>query len=448
MTTPRPRLLWLFLLAALPLSMPALLLPTGWLSADAEVLCWRTGIGFNLVMFGVALWDLWRSVGLSGLEVVREVPPVMSVGARNSISVWLTNRGSSAVDVEIEDTVPQPSLLDDLPLALRVEPQSSVEGHYHLVPQRRGAHEFGEIYLRTKSRLGLWSFLETRGQPQPVKVFPDIQSVSRMELLLRNNRLTELGIRRSLLRERGSEFERLREYRRGDEPRAIDWKATSRQRQLISREYTIEKNQTVIVVVDSGSSMCNEDSGIRHFDRALNSAMVFSYLALRQGDSVGLMVGSNRLERWIRPMHGSNAIQGLIRASYDVEASHFATDYGLIADQIRQRVRKRSLIMLLTHAMDELHLESALKPLLGLTPPHLVLVACLRNVPLDERGRATPRSAVEAVQIGAANEFLLQQSRGISQLNAAGIRTLDVLPKELTGELVGQYLEIKARHLL
>jgi len=446
--TPRLRLLWLFLVAALPLSVPALLLPTGWLSAGAETMLWQMGLGINLAVFALAVWDLWSSPGLAELEVAREIPPVMSVGARNAICVWMINRGSTAMDVELEDTVPQPSSVEDLPLKLRLEPQSSAERHYHLVPQRRGAHEFGRLYLRTNSRLGLWTFQESRGQPQPVKVFPDIQSVSRMEQLLRNNRLTELGIRRSLLRERGSEFERLREYRRGDEPRSIDWKATARQRQLISREYTIEKNQTVIVVVDSGSSMCNEDGGIRHFDRALNSAMVFSYLALRQGDSVGLLVGSNRLERWVRPMHGANAIQGLIRASYDLEASHFATDYGLIVDQIRQRVRKRSLIMLLTHAMDELHLESALKPLRGLTPPHLVLVACLRSVPLDDRGRAIPGSPLEAVQIGAANEFLLQQSRGIAQLNSAGIRALDVLPKELTGELVGQYLEIKARHLL
>jgi hypothetical protein len=77
-----------------------------------------------------------------------------------------------------------------------------------------------------------------------------------------------------------------------------------------------------------------------------------------------------------------------------------------------------------------------------------VLVACLRNVRLEERGRLQPQSDLEAIRIGAANVFLLQQARAISELNASGLRVLDVLPHQLTGELVSQYLEIKARQLL
>jgi len=446
--SPSRRLLWIFLALAVPLAIPALGIPFGGLPPFVERCSWQFGILANLVAFAVAVHDLWHSSGLSRLEVSREAPAVMSVGARNMIRIWLNNRGPSDLALEIEDSPPQPAVTEGLPLVVQLTAGSSRELHYQIVPQRRGAYQFGPLFVRTRSRLGLWNFQEERHHPQPIRVFPDIQAVGRLELLLRDNRLAELGIRRSRVRDRGSEFDRLREYRRGDESRAIDWKATARQRQLISREYTLEKNQTVCLVLDSGSSMCNEDDGIRHFDRALNSAMVFAYLALRQGDSVGLMVASHRLERWIRPTHGMNAIQPLIRSTYDLEASHVATDYQQVADEIRQRVRKRALIILLTHAMDALQLEAAVRPLCALAPPHLVLVACLRNVQLEERGRLPPQGDLEAIRIGAANVFLLQQARAISELNRLGVRVLDVLPQQLTGELVSQYLEIKARQLL
>ena len=446
--SPSRRLLWVFLVLAVPMAIPALGIPLGGLPPEVERFLWQFGILANLAALAVAVYDLWHSTGLSRLEVSREAPPVMSVGARNVIRVWLSNRGSGELLVEIEDSPPQPAMVEGLPLVAQSPAGSSRELQYHIVPQRRGAYRFGPLFVRTRSRLGLWNFQEERGHAHLVKVFPDIQSVGRLELLLRDNRLSELGIRRSRVRDRGSEFDRLREYRRGDEPRAIDWKATSRQRQLIAREYTLERNQTVCLVLDSGSSMCNEDGGIRHFDRALNSAVVFAYLALRQGDSVGMMVASNRLERWIRPTHGVQAIHPLIRSTYDLEASHVATDYQRVADEIRLRVRKRALIVLLTHSMDELQLEAAVKPLTALSPPHLVLVACLRNVQLHERGRRHPQGDLEALRVGAANVFLLQQARTITEMNALGVQVLDILPSQLTGELVSQYLEIKARQLL
>jgi uncharacterized protein (DUF58 family) len=55
-----------------------------------------------------------------------------------------------------------------------------------------------------------------------------------------------------------SEFERLREYRRGDEYRSIDWKATARRQKLISREYQLESNQNILFLLDAGRLMTAE----------------------------------------------------------------------------------------------------------------------------------------------------------------------------------------------
>ena len=194
--------------------------------------------------------------------------------------------------------------------------------------------------------------------------------------------------------------------------------------------------------------MCNELGGISHLDRALNAAIVLSYIALRQGDNVGMLAFSNRTERWARPVRGAGAIQAIIRHTYDIEARYEASDYGLMVEELRRRFRKRSLVVLLTHALDELHLGAISRHVRELRSPHLVLAAFLRNVPLYERMQSIPKSDVDAFQIAAAAEMVHTQTRQIAELNHSGLLVLDTLPEQLSADLISRYLDIKARHLL
>jgi uncharacterized protein (DUF58 family) len=319
---------------------------------------------------------------------------------------------------------------------------------YGVEPHHRGQNEFGTLFLRTVSRFGLWTLHDERPLPQRVKIYPDIQSVRQVELLARQNRLAVAGVRLSRLRGRGSEFERLREYRREDEFRSIDWKATARYQELISREYVVERNQNLLLVLDSGRSMCNEHEGVTHFDRALNAAMLLSYVALRQGDTVGLLAGARRVERWVKPVRGRGGVERLIGRVYDLEPTYDATDYDLLVSELRRRHRKRSLVVWLTHALDELHLQAIVESIRRLKSPHLVLVAFLRNVPLEERMNALPTSDLDAFQIAAAAELVAAQRELLRPLQQTGLLVIDCLPEQLSSRLISQYLDVKARHLL
>jgi uncharacterized protein (DUF58 family) len=259
----------------------------------------------------------------------------------------------------------------------------------------------------------------------PVRIYPDIQAVHGIELLARRNRLAELGVRMSRLRGRGNEFDRLREYRREDEFRHIDWKATALHQELVSREYVVERNQNILIVLDCGRSMCNELDGITHLDRALNAAIVLSYVALRQWDNVGLLAVSNKVERWVRPVRGAGAIQSIIRHTYDLQPRYEATDYRLM--------------------VDELHISRNARELRS---PHLVLSAFLKNVPLNDRLNVVPTTDVESFQIAAAAEMIGTQTRQLAELQRTGMLVLDTLPEDLSGNLISRYLDIKARHLL
>ncbi|MFN0054492.1 MAG: DUF58 domain-containing protein [Planctomycetales bacterium] len=446
--TPRWPMFVLFLVAGAPLVIPNVWELFGGLSASQAAGLHDLGILLNTLVLVGALVDAWTSPSLRRIDVQREAAAVMSVGASNAVRIWLINRNRHPLPIEFHDEPPQPCDAIDLPFAITLAPQKARYRVYHVRPQQRGVNRFGQVYLRCVSRWRLWTFFDQRDLPTPVRIYPDIQAVHGMELLARRNRAAETGLKLSRLRGRGSEFDRLREYRREDEYRHIDWKATARHQNLISREYVVERNQNILIVIDTGRGMCNELDGISHLDRALNAAIVLSYVALRQGDNVGLLAFSNRVERWVRPVRGVGGVQTIIRQTYDLAGRYEASDYGLMVEELRRRYRKRSLVVLLTHALDELHLAAISRHARELKTPHLVLGAFLRNVPLFERVQKQPRSDVEAFQIAAAAEMVHAQAVQIAELQQGGLLILDALPEQLSADLISRYLDVKARHLL
>ncbi|GAB4148010.1 MAG: DUF58 domain-containing protein [Planctomycetaceae bacterium] len=396
----------------------------------------------------IAVLDLLTSPSPSNVDVQRQTSDVMSVGARNAVHVTLRNRNRFPIRILLHDEPPSPCSMPDLPLEIKLGAGRKKTVTYHVQPHHRGQNQFGRLFSQSRSRMHLWTLQAEWEQHHPIRIYPDIQAVHRVELLARKNRLAEAGVKMSRLRGRGNEFDRLREYRREDEYRSIDWKATARHQELISREYVVERNQNLLFLLDCGRSMCNETDGITHFDRALNATILLSYVALRQGDTVGILACSNRVERWVPPVRGTSAVQSLIRQTYELEPTYEASDYGLMTEQLRVRYRKRSLIILLTHALDEVHLANIGRHMRELRSPHLVLGAFLRNVPLNERLDDIPQSDLDAFQIAAAAEMTASQTLQVSQLEKSGLLITDSLPENLSAELISQYLEIKARHLL
>lgn len=434
---PRLRLLGLGALAGLPIALGVFL-------PSLE----RLGVLLTVALGAAALVDLLVSPSLRKIEVVRDVRDVLSVGTRNPVTIGLRNRNAVEISLTVHDEPPAPSSWFDLPFDVTLAPQQRTGVVYHLQPHRRGKNQFYNLHLRMVSRFGFWTLTDERMLTREVKIYPDIQAVRKVELLARQNRLAEAGVRLSRIRGRGSEFDRLREYRREDEFRHIDWKATARHQELISREYVVERNQNVLLLIDCGRSMCNETDGVSHFDRCLNAAILLAYVALRQGDTVGVMACSNRVERWVRPVRGLGSIDTLIGQVYDLNPTYEATDYSLMVEELRRRFRKRSLVILLTHALDELHLQAISEHVRQMRSPHLVLSAFLQNVPLIERLNTIPETDLEAFQVAAAAEVVSLQETEIAKLQKTGLLVIDAAPEALSARLISQYLDIKARHLL
>lgn len=402
----------------------------------------------NLLLAMVACLDLLISSSPSDVEVEREISEVLSVGAHNPAKLIFRNRSGHLLHLTVHDDAGPLCETEDLPQTIDLLPWKDVGVHYSVRPRRRGASEMPAAHFRFPTRLGLWNRHQVRSLLTPIRIYPDIRAVYRYELMARQNRLSEIGVRNVRMPGQGREFERLREFRYGDEMRQVDWKATARQQQLISREFNVERNQNIVLLIDCGRFMRNESDGISYLDRALNSAIMLSYIALGQGDNVALLAFSNRIERFIRPVRGKPGVQNILRSTYDLQASHNTADYSLALEYLTTVQRKRALVILITFVTDELQLRTIGESLRLRSLPYLPMCVLLQDVGLRTMADRIPETDLDAFHTAAAAQILTGQSHEVASLREEGILIVDTPPDLLTEKLINEYLSVKMRNLM
>src|SRR4029077_17771838 len=139
---------------------------------------------------------------------------------------------------------------------LRVDGQTSAALVYGLTPPKRGRFEFGQIVVRFLSRLNLvWCEKRFGEAVTAVKVYPNMRRAREAELKALGARSVVSSHRKTSWRGEGREFESLRDYVRGDELRHISWTASARRGKITTRQYQIERDQTVLIALDAGRLM-------------------------------------------------------------------------------------------------------------------------------------------------------------------------------------------------
>ena len=384
---------------------------------------------------------LWR---MPPPRVLRQLPEALALNVERAAELLLESYRGLRLDVF--DDVPGGWPLHGLPRRLWLKPPSETRFDYRFTPTARGTFHFAGVQLRLHSPWRLWRQRRCVAPAQTVRVYPNFVPFTRFALFSAEQASRLVGAHLKRRRGEGTDFHQMREYRVGDSLRQIDWKATSRARKLISREYQDEKNQQLVVLLDTGRRMLADEGGLSHFDHVLNASLVVSYLALRQGDAVGLLASGGD-SRWVAPQRGMGAIDTLLRASFDLQARPVATDYLAAATELSLRQRRRSLVMLLTNVRDE-DIDDLLAAVRLLQSRHLVCVASLRERELDAALARDVHDLSDAVQAGAIAHYLQRRNEAHDALRSHRVMVLDVTAEELPAALVERYLAVKRDGLL
>jgi uncharacterized protein (DUF58 family) len=389
----------------------------------------------------LALFDLLRLRRLATPELVRHARTSIPVGVWSGVELGLRNRSDIPLNVVVHDHHPQGFEVEQLPQSLVVPALRQTNLFYRVLPKRRGDGCFSGADLVILSPLGLWRQKRFVDNLTRVRVFPNFREIARYALLATDNHLSQMGVRRKQRRGEGSDFHQLREYRTGDSMRQIDWKASSRYRRLISKEYQDERDQQLVFMLDCGRHMRHEDAGGAHLDQALNAMLLLCYVADRQGDSVGfLSFGGD--ERWQPPMKGGEVVRRLLDRTYDIESTLQASDYLGAAQKLMPLQRRRALVVILTNSRNE-ERDDLLKAVSLLMRRHLVVIADLHEAALDSVLQTPVVNLQEALRFQAVMDYLGQRKQGHERLTHRGAMIIDCRPQQLPVTLVNAYLDVK-----
>jgi uncharacterized protein (DUF58 family) len=369
------------------------------------------------------------------------VQDALPLGDPSEVVLHLTHEGAGPLAVEVFDHPPEALRTGELPLHATLAAQEPTVLRYAVTPTARGSMRFQRAWVRFPSPFGLWECRRRAGAEQTIRVFPNFRKAARWSLYAVDNHASRLGVRLRPRRGEGTELRELREYREGDAIRQIDWKATSRLRRPISREYQAERDQQVVFLLDCGRTMRAIDDGAAHFDHALNAVLLLGYVALRQGDAVGLLAFGST-PRWLEPVRGPGGMKTLLEAVYDLETAPQASDYAAAVADLLARQRRRALVVLISNLGDGEGFEVA-APLQTLRRKHLVVLGSLREAALD-RALAAPVAGLDAaLRIASTHRFLEARERAHRGFQSRGIHVLDCPAADLPPQLVNRYLDIK-----
>jgi len=365
------------------------------------------------------------------------------------VKVVIENIGRSSFDyLEIRDNF-NPQLfrliLGENFISTRIGPKATVRFSYVLEPKVRGEYALGPLSIIVKDRLGFNSL--ERIVPNSVTdilVYPPYEDIKRIEILGSKRSLQlNYGLQRSKQKGLGSEFYGMRKYVFGDQFRLIDWKASARTQTLIVKEFESERDITVMILVDSSSSMAGGAIENTKFEFAIRACMLLTKVALTRRDSVGVFTFSDKKNlKFLKPGSSEDHFYQVL----DFVARVKPEGKCRIVESIgyfTRRFQKRSLIFIISDLeADDKEVTQAIKKLIPFN--HTVIIINpfspwfeIHEIDLS----STDKALAEAI-----SEEMMEHILKIKQeLRNLGVNIITVAPDNMMGEVLNNYMEAKKK---
>lgn len=431
------RFFWLLALGLLPLSF-------SWLTPSLV----DVTIGYNLLLFLAAWFDGVQTGRLMNWQVERHVHHHLSLDAKNTVTLRIWNRSIRPETIQLEDEYPPEMDASQKRFLCSIGPTQVMTLSYTLRPTKRGDFRFGKTVCRLLGPYKLVWRQFTFGAGQSVRVYPNFRQARHLELYAHRHRQMLMGQKRQRFRGHGREFESLRDFVTGDEIRHIAWTATARRGRLITRQYQIERNQNLMIMLDTGRLMKAQIDRLSKLDHAINAALALAYVGLSGGDNVGLLIFDRHVRAYVPPQHRPRQLNILLETLYNVEAKLVESGYAQAFQYFTARNKKRSLVVILTDIIDRESSDQLLAYTSLLTAHHLPLLVTISDVDLHQMVQQIPAKLADVYQQAVAEELLRQRRQALAHLSHHGGLILDVPVGNLAVELVNQYLEVKEEGLL
>ena len=422
-----------------------------WAAASGLVVAfvwnWKGMLFWDLGILILCCLDYGLSIKGRQIQAQRRSPRHLLQGAPQNIELVLSNWSELPKNITVRDQTPLEWEAAPV-LNSRVPARSEAVVRYSITPPERGVYRFGDLDLRFEGPLRLIQRPIPVPASEEIRVLPCLQTLRYADLIAYRRRARHWGLRRIKWREKGREYESLREYMEGDDPRHIHWKTSARLDRPIVQEYQPEKNQIVMIAVDAGRLMGAVSEGKKKLDHALEATAHLAHAALAGGDQVGFLAFADQVLLFIPPKKTHGQLQVILEGTVSLRAALVEPRYEEAFLWFRSQVRRRSLVVIFTDLMDELASDNLLEAVALLRPRHLPLCMAIRDAEWDDLMNRPPANAMDVYERSVLQETIRQRRKAIGKLQQKGAIAIDLPPKLLSSNAMEHYLDVKRRGLL
>ncbi|MDO4258851.1 MAG: DUF58 domain-containing protein [Actinomycetaceae bacterium] len=412
--------------------------------------------GWVLLCVLIFCLDAVLAVSPFVVSISREVESSIRADQSAESTVTVTNPTRRGIRLLIRDGWPpscQPS-----PARHEMRLPGGAKGSVTTVlsPTRRGTRTADYVTIRIYGPLGLAARQASISAPVHLSVLPEFRA--RKILPSRLARLHELeGTTATVLRGPGTEFDSLREYVRGDDPRDIDWRASARSKDLVVRTWRPERDRHVVIVTDTGragalllgapdTSTGDADvldlGSTARLDAQIEAALLLAALADRAGDQVHFLAVDREVRARVSGVRGGPLMHTTAESLVDVHPSLQPIDWDLVVREVDRTVRHRSLIVLATEIPPVGSDPDFTDAVRRLSQRHVVLVASAQDPDLA-RAHKNRSTAEEVFTASAAASVLREENASAVDLRRAGAVVVATDAGLLAARTSDTYLELK-----
>lgn len=161
------------------------------------------------------------------------------------------------------------------------------------------------------------------------------------------------GEYKSVFKGQGIEFSDVREYVPGDDIRTIDWNVTARSQHPFVKKFVEERELTVVFLVDMSASQFFGTAGRLKSEVAAEITALLAFAAVRNKDKVGLLIGSDQVEKFIPVKKGRTHVLRVVREILYFRPRHRQTNLQVSTDYLNRVLTRTAVVFLISDFMDQ-----------------------------------------------------------------------------------------------
>lgn len=420
----------------------AALLPVALLLAVLQPALWLLAPALLLLVALLALSDWAWAPPQSTLSLALDYPPGADVGS--TVRFDVAARFARTAPGRLELATDRDDLLDRSGArAAAGFTDGEATARFEIRANGRGIAQLHRLWARWQGPLGLMWRQRRSDVDARIAILPDMAPTRREASAAMAAH--QFGQRRQNRRGEGGEYESLTDYRPGMSRRSIDWKHSARSTRLVAREYRLERNQHLLLVVDSGRAMSEPVAGMARVDRAVAAAMQIAFAALRDGDQVGFHAFDSRPQVQLPPVSGPRAFTAIRHAAAAVRCSDREANHVFGLTSIAGKLGQRATLLIFTEFTDMAAAELMLSAVAPLLQRHLLLFVLQKDSELEALATYTPETLDDISRAVAAGALLEERRLVIARLRRMGAEVVEAPAGEAGTFAIDRYLHLKQR---